>query len=359
MSAPPAEGHKRLWVICVVVGLLALVLLAKGKNSVSAGNESGSGKPSLRSEIGDSPKTSWSASGHKVRQIASTLDFVLENPELNDDMRNDALASFASNVESLDLPAVLEALKDRQTPGADELRRLLARRWAENDPGAARLWAMQTPEGPQRRDALLEVTMGWAASDASGALAWLNSLPDIPEQQNALVSLAYELARTDPVSALNVAAQMPPSPERDQLLVYAVSQWAGNDPAIALEWAAGISDPTLRQKLLSSASVAAAELNPGSAATLAAASLQPGDDQNRAVVGIVQRWAQTSPLEAAAWVAAFPDTPARSAAVENLVQIWAAQDSPATAAWLNALPQGPLRADGLAAFPRFQLPQAN
>jgi hypothetical protein len=96
--------------------------------------------------------------------------------------------------------------------------------------------------------------------------------------------------------------------------------------------------------------VAVAGQDGAAAATIAATVLTPGDEQDRAAVTIVQRWVQTEPEQAAAWVAQFPDTPARAATVQSLVAFWAAQDQQAAASWLQGLPEGTLRDAGMAAY---------
>ena len=83
------------------------------------------------------------------------------------------------------------------------------------------------------------------------------------------------------------------------------------------------------------------------AATLAAQALEGGDEQDRTAVSIVQRWVQKSPQAAAAWVAQFPEGPARAAALQNLLGLWAAQDAEAAGHWLLELPAGSLRDAGM------------
>ncbi|MBE0544408.1 MAG: hypothetical protein IH623_23955, partial [Verrucomicrobia bacterium] len=96
--------------------------------------------------------------------------------------------------------------------------------------------------------------------------------------------------------------------------------------------------------------IAAAEQDGAMAAALVANALGAGEAQDRAAVSIVQRWAQFSPQEAAAWVAQFPDIPSRDAAVENLLALWTAQDAEAAGNWVRELPAGSLRDVGTVAY---------
>ena len=103
-----------------------------------------------------------------------------------------------------------------------------------------------------------------------------------------------------------------------------------------------VPEVNLRERLLAAVAVSSAEKDGAAAATLAVKTLGAGDEQDRAVVSIVQRWAQNSPNAAASWVAQWPDTPARDAATQNLLALWTGQDSQAAAAWLDGLPAGAL-----------------
>jgi hypothetical protein len=64
---------------------------------------------------------------------------------------------------------------------------------------------------------------------------------------------------------------------------------------------------------------------------------------------LVQRWAQSAPQDAAAWVLQFSEGPARNAATQNLVAQWTSQDAEAAGQWLDELPEGMLRTVGLKA----------
>jgi hypothetical protein len=76
-------------------------------------------------------------------------------------------------------------------------------------------------------------------------------------------------------------------------------------------------------------------------------------------VAIVQRWAQSSPQEAASWVTQFPDLPYREAAVHNLVTIWAMQSPQEVANWFGELPAGTVLETGLAAYAQTLVPQTH
>jgi hypothetical protein len=201
--------------------------------------------------------------------------------------------------------------------------------------------------------ALTQVVLGSAGTDLNAALDWVRTLPEDGNKEAVTLYLAYEAALTDPVEALEVAGSLEPTSQRDDLLVFAISQWATTDFAAAVQWAdQDVMDPSLRQRLLAAVAVAAAGQDGTAAATLAATTLESGEEQNRAAIAIVQRWAQYEPEAAASWVAQFPDTPTRETAAQNLLALWAAQDNEAAGNWLRALPQGTLSNVGMNAYAR-------
>jgi hypothetical protein len=175
-------------------------------------------------------------------------------------------------------------------------------------------------------------------------------LPDGPAGQAASLAVAYEAARSDPVTAVELAGRLPPSARRDDLLIHALSQWAVSDASAARAWAMQVGQPDLRQHLVSAASVATAEQDGAAGALLAATALSSGNEQDCAVVSVVQRWAQQSPAETAAWISQFPEVPARAPAVQNLLAMWLPQDSQAARDWVETLPNSAFRAEAIAAY---------
>lgn len=273
------------------------------------------------------------------------------NPNLSDEAPDgEAMELAVENIADADLFAALESLGAQTGPTAMETRQLLLRRWADRDPTAAAAWAIQFPEGPIRSSVLEQVAIAWANSDLTNAAAWLRDLPDGESKQVATFATAYEATRSAPLTALDLASTLAPTPERNELLAHAASQWATDNFATAAEWAGKISDADLRQQMLAAIAVAGAAEHAPAAAAFIANSLAPGETQARAAVSITQRWTQSAPQDAAAWISQFPDLPVRDAAVENLVGLWSQHDSAAAANWLSALPSGSFRTTAINAF---------
>lgn len=222
--------------------------------------------------------------------------------------------------------ARLDSLKGQTDAAAVETRQVLIRRWAGQNPAAAAAWLAAASA-----DASLfqQVGIAWAGSDLPAAAKWVRQLSVGPEQQAAMLALAYEAARTKPVAALELARTLPPTDERDRLLIHAVSQWATADSAAATTWVEKISEPPLRENLLAAVAVALGKQDGAAAAALAATALPAGELQNRTAVAVVQRWTQSAPQSAAAWVEQFPAGPVRDTATENLQSVEAAHNQTA------------------------------
>jgi len=253
----------------------------------------------------------------------------LPNPsaESNEQLKEQAMGS----VLDADLAARLDAMISDDDARAGGFWQILLRRWTEADPTAAGEWAIKLPPGPVYREALQQVVTAWAGVDISAAMLWVTSLPEGDAKHEATISLAYESARVEPGMALQVAETLPASTERDNLLVYATSQWASTDAQSAMAWAREVPDPGLRQRLISAIATASAKLDGAAAAMMVSSLLQPGDEQDRAAITVVQRWAQSSPQAASDWVALYPEGPVRFAALQILNDLKAARESAITA----------------------------
>jgi hypothetical protein len=61
-----------------------------------------------------------------------------------------------------------------------------------------------------------------------------------------------------------------------------------------------------------------AEKDGAQAAQFTVDNISPGPDLDRAIVGVVQSWGQSSLPDASAWVLSFPDSPIRNQSVQAL-----------------------------------------
>lgn len=273
--------------------------------------------------------------------------------------RSEKLDQLAKSINPADLPEVLGLLwKKDLSPDGQELRRRLAGRWAETSPqDAAEFIARQSP-GATRQESLDLIATTWAGHDFNAAVAWARQLPEPDDQQNSLIAIAYETARSAPLEAMKLAVGLPPSESRDDLLTHAANQWAGNEPRTAAAWVSQIQDQDLRERLLASVVTTWSDQNAVEAAEFGLKSVSPGEQQDRLIVGVVQRWAQTEPRQAADWVARFPEGALRDTAIENLVSLWVDRSFEQAGDWLNGLAPGAVRDVGVSALVSRTLPIA-
>ncbi|HEY0548666.1 MAG TPA: hypothetical protein VGF13_03635, partial [Verrucomicrobiae bacterium] len=165
-----------------------------------------------------------------------------------------------------------------------------------------------------------------------------------------MLTLAYELNRDNPNAALALAAELPESQNRDEFIVQSAGSWGALAFKESVEWAGQLPEESLRHRVLGAIAAAMAESDPFAAAKLAVESLPAGREQDDAIVGIVQRWVQNSPEQAAAWVAAFPEGNLRETALEALVKLWADTDLVGTGAWVDTLTSRTSRDTAVAAY---------
>jgi len=257
-----------------------------------------------------------------------------------------------------DVLRILDILVDARGESLAELRRLLVRRWAAVDPSSAGAWAVGLSDMAVQRESLGQVALVWYQKNPAAALAWAVQLPAGENRTAVILDLGYEICRTEPITALSLAGTLAPGKERDDMVVHGVSQWAAGNPLAAAGWAVQIPDETLRQQVLAAIGIAWAGGDSVSAATFALNNLPQGEEQNRVIVGVVQRWAQAAPENAAKWIEQFPAVPVRGLALQNLVPIWMEKNPESFANWLRGLPSGSLRDESISAYAQTLAPQS-
>lgn len=260
------------------------------------------------------------------------------------------LASLSAEIPLAEISNALAYLN--QQPASETSRQLkqrLVRRWAVEDVFAAAQWAAQQTAEGGRQDSIDAVATVWAGQDLAAAMDWVRQLGE-GDRDSAMLAVAYEAARTDPRRAFELAMEMPANGSRDDLITHTTAQWASTDPEESAKWAAKIEDKVLRDRVLVEVAVTWGETNPIAAATMAMKSLHPGRQQDDAVMGIVQRWAQTQPAEAAQWISHFSEGALRDTALEELVKLWADRNLVEAGDWVNTLEASPSRDIAVSAY---------
>jgi hypothetical protein len=203
------------------------------------------------------------------------------------------------------------------TVGHELLLRLF-QRWSESDVRSASDWIAGMPLGDERREVIVVLANAWAQQNFGEADAWMEQLPNGPERQSAQECLAADSAFTSPMDSLRLTCALPSSPTRDEIIARATATWAASAPENAVAWAKQIGDDTLRQQVISGIAITWGESNPLSACDLAANSLPSGPVQDKAMLGIVQRWMMIDTPGATAWVDKLPEGALRQAALGAL-----------------------------------------
>lgn len=216
-----------------------------------------------------------------------------------------------------EIRAVLDAMSPVEL--TTDAAQLLVRRWAAVEPHVAATWAEAIAVTETRPVLQIALALSWSETDLESALVWANGLTDT--RGEVLTQLGYELARDNPLRALDVGAALPPTTGSDELILHALRQWGAANPAAAHAWLQEWPASELRVRAFTDLAAATAERDPMLAAQIAATQTVAGPQQDRAVIGVVQRWAQTDLSATVAWVEAFPAIPLRDQAIEILAGI--------------------------------------
>ena len=315
---------------CLAAGL-TLLLRSGGKPRLPASNSApAESSHSVFSE--EKTNQQFYADATRLR-IAAALEIITKKS--NPNLRTAELLKLANGIQVMDIPTALQSLQGGSLHS--EFRTLLVRRWAEQDAEKAADWVVRNLTGTERAASLNSVAAAWATQDFQAAENWARQLPDAEERSAAMLALASELHRENPNAALALASELPESQSRDDFIVQSAGSWSVQAFKESVEWAGQIPDEKLRHRVLSGIAAITAEGDPFAAAKLAVESLPTGREQDDAIVGIVQRWVQNSPEQAAAWVAAFPEGNLRETALAALVKLWTDKDIEAAGKWVDTL----------------------
>lgn len=160
--------------------------------------------------------------------------------------------------------------------------------------------------------------------------------PDAIARERALEQLAWDGIDVDMETARKAFEALEPGGLASRKLVaHFAGRLADVDPAQAIEWAGGLEEAQERAEAFGRIAVVVSARNPEQAAKLAMEEVPEGIVRDRAVVQIVQRWAQGEPGSAAAWIATLPSGAARTAGVQSVVIAWSQSDPAGLATWIE------------------------
>lgn len=158
------------------------------------------------------------------------------------------------------------------------------------------------------------------------------------EREQALQEIVWNAIEIDPDLAQEAFLQMTPgSEEKNQLIQHFAMTLAGENHEAAMQWASGLKNDQEKALALNSIALVLSENDPVKAAQILLDSGVAGRDLDVAVVQVIQRWADISPADAAAWVQLFDSGEARQAGLKAIISTWIRADPRGTMSWISSL----------------------
>jgi hypothetical protein len=155
------------------------------------------------------------------------------------------------------------------------------------------------------------------------------------ERDQALCEAVRECLETDPQLAQESLQKLTIGcVERNQLIQEIASHQADQGVNRAIEWIETLSDDHEKSLAYDSIALIVAENEPEKAAQMLSDSGVAGHDFDVAVVQVVQRWASSSPQNAAKWVMLFDNDEVRKAGLRAIASTWSRNNPQEAMTWL-------------------------
>jgi hypothetical protein len=217
------------------------------------------------------------------------------------------------------------------------------------DPTAVAQWLLTAPPGVADNNNLLTQTASTLAnSDLDAAVAWMKKLPTDTQKVTAFNQISERWATDDPSAVARFIQSLPVSDNKNEMLRRLGGIWADNDRVAAMKFAETLPDES-RASFMPSLCEKWAETDPHAAAAYLAA--LPGQiGKSEGALAIVDSWSAQDPKNAAAWAMSFPDETLRGDAFEKVVAAWSQQDLTAAANWVKTIHAGSARDKAVAAL---------
>jgi len=226
-------------------------------------------------------------------------------------LNSELLAAWARNLDPKAIADILNSLKgEPPTSRRNDLMGALYNAWAEHDPKGF-LSTINDISVPRLREGGVDAALrAWAEQNPKDALQWI---------------------KNNPGTSSTAAAQ--------QRYAAAIGGFAAGDPAGAVAEVSALNDDNVRDRMFKiEATKALADALADQGGFTQAASffsgLAPGQTRDDAYTELAQRWAETSPQEAANWVEAMAGDPSLKSSVGmQVAKVWAENDPAAAATW--------------------------
>ncbi len=183
------------------------------------------------------------------------------------------------------------------------------------------------------------------------ALQRADSLSSKEEREKALSQVAWDTLETDPDVCLKAFSKLAvDGTERIRLIQHFAMRRAEENPDGAMRWVETLGSEKEMSAARCQIALVLAEDDPLKAANLLSDSGVEGREFDVALVQVIQRWAEKSPDEAAAWAVNFQPGEARSASIREIVSRWIEKDPAAVFSWKSGLTDPSIRQEITAAL---------
>lgn len=164
------------------------------------------------------------------------------------------------------------------------------------------------------------------------------------ERNERLAELAWNAIEREPEVAEDAMELLPAGGRaRIELTSHLAMRMADEDLEGALEWALDLPSENEMAAAFGRIALVMAERDPVEAATLLSETGVAGRELDVALVEALSIWSNQSPVDAAEWVALFPEGAARDAGFREVISEWVEQDVSAAWAWVEARDDGVIR----------------
>jgi hypothetical protein len=211
---------------------------------------------------------------------------------------------------SNDLPGAGDRFKEVVEAGGPEINKAMEELlplWVVKDPEGALAYADTLPTGPLRDSLLHRMVQLWSERDLNTSLTWIAARSPA-EKESLLLSVCKQAALKNERTAVFMAKDQGLVQANPEFVAELVGQWAKKDQSSALVWARSQADQETRSAFLTQVALSQAGASKYKEAVLLVLKEIPqGQQQDDAMIMIVNQWSQKDVKAATAWVeSSFP-----------------------------------------------------
>ncbi|MEO6477505.1 MAG: hypothetical protein ABIQ96_20475 [Luteolibacter sp.] len=168
------------------------------------------------------------------------------------------------------------------------------------------------------------------------------------ERDRALSAVIWDALELDPDLAKEAIGKLTAgSDEKNAMIGHFAMRLAEQNSEAAVEWAKSLETDEERSLAFGKIALVLSANDPEAAAKLLSDSGVASRDFDVAVVQVIQRWAATSPTDAAAWVVQFDAGEARSAGIKAVLAAWVGLNMEGAYSWIAGLQDPVIRSEAI------------